>query len=38
MAEWEPTRPWGVGDYVSGVAIVVGALLVLMLVVKMFNR
>lgn len=38
MAEWEPKRPWGAVDYVSLVAILVGAALVLLLVVKMFNR
>lgn len=38
MAEWEPKRPWGVLDYVSVAAMAVGALLVLMLVVKVFNR
>jgi len=38
MAEWEPKRPWGAVDYVSLVAILVGAVLVLLLVVKLFNR
>ncbi|CAN5419398.1 hypothetical protein BH10ACT10_BH10ACT10_01880 [soil metagenome] len=38
MAEWEPKRPWGVVDYVSVAAMAVGALLVLLLVIKMFSR
>ena len=38
MADWEPKRPWGALDYASLAAMVVGAILVGMLVVKMFLR
>jgi hypothetical protein len=38
MAEWEPKRPWGAVDYASAVAMIIGAILVGMLVVKMFLR
>ena len=38
MAEWEPKRPWGALDYVSVVVMAIGAILVLMLVIRMFTR
>ena len=38
MAEWEPKRPWSALDYVSAAVMAIGAILVLMLVIRMFTR